>query len=577
MPASIPLTFALILLLFLHRRHVKKLRKEDANDRHKSLDFGMDPSDAPMTGPRKNKKSAVSVMDLETEKAFRRGRGMSMDIGNPYLLPPELQSSRESLHSLSRSIHNGDDPYRQASTFNLNDSSMPMYPSSNNAADDSSSYTGSSGPGSRQDGMNQNLLHNAQRMSRSLPPTQRTSVMSSRSSLQIRAPEATLGLPPRGLPSNPRDAGRAPKPSTNTRDSYIAKDGADLRRSNNYLGAFIHSGDPSTDKSNRAPSPPEGQRSLASPPTLQGPPSQWPPPQVTSVPTGSPPPPRKQSLQSPTQPIYNENSSNKQSNYGIVLQVVPPSSAQVAGPGSAAEQRHSRNLSMSAVEEYHPNALDTPDFGFDTRRLSMGLRPLPREDPTDNPEQRANRIRSFYKEYFDDSKPTPTYAPEDYYEDYGQAYIGGESVFDPASGQFVVAQAPYAEPITRRAMTPPPRAPPRFQGPGRHQPTMSNPRYMVPGPRAFSSASGRFGPPARGPPRKMLPPPGPLRTLPTPHMLKEDAFALPIDFAPPANYKDRQAGKPESPRVQLRPYSPMLPAHVPLVSSFDDLSVMPSP
>jgi hypothetical protein len=27
---------------------------------------------------------------------------------------------------------------------------------------------------------------------------------------------------------------------------------------------------------------------------------------------------------------------------------------------------------------------------------------LPPEDPADNPEQRANRIRSFYKEYFDE-------------------------------------------------------------------------------------------------------------------------------------------------------------------------------
>lgn len=32
---------------------------------------------------------------------------------------------------------------------------------------------------------------------------------------------------------------------------------------------------------------------------------------------------------------------------------------------------------------------------------------MPSDDPQENPEERANRIRSFYKEYFDDSKPEP--------------------------------------------------------------------------------------------------------------------------------------------------------------------------
>ena len=33
---------AILVLLYLHRRNVKKLRSEDANDKHKSLDFGLD-------------------------------------------------------------------------------------------------------------------------------------------------------------------------------------------------------------------------------------------------------------------------------------------------------------------------------------------------------------------------------------------------------------------------------------------------------------------------------------------------------------------------------------------------------
>ncbi|KMU87309.1 hypothetical protein CIHG_04754 [Coccidioides immitis H538.4] len=64
-------------------------------------------------------------------------------------------------------------------------------------------------------------------------------------------------------------------------------------------------------------------------------------------------------------------------------------------------------------------------YQIDTRRLTVGIRPLPPEDPSDNPEQRANRIRSFYKEYFDESKPQ-----DDHVEDHGP---GGADYgpFDP--------------------------------------------------------------------------------------------------------------------------------------------------
>src|SRR5690606_21551477 len=45
----------------------------------------------------------------------------------------------------------------------------------------------------------------------------------------------------------------------------------------------------------------------------------------------------------------------------------------------------------------------------DERRLSVGLRPLPPYEIMDSedPEHRANRIRSFYKEYFEDTQPQP--------------------------------------------------------------------------------------------------------------------------------------------------------------------------
>jgi hypothetical protein len=70
-----------------------------------------------------------------------------------------------------------------------------------------------------------------------------------------------------------------------------------------------------------------------------------------------------------------------------------------------------------------------------------------------------------------------------------------------------------------------------------------------------------------------------LNVLPTPHMLKDDSFALfnSMDFAPPTSARERQAGRPESPRGGRIPYSPIVPAHVPLASSFVEIAAMPSP
>ena len=218
----------------------------------------------------------------------------------------------------------------------------------------------------------------------------------------------------------------------------------------------------------------------------------------------------------------------------------------------------------------------------------MSFRPLPPNEVLDDPEQRANRIRSFYKEYFDDSAPTgPGQDARPTYVDHREEAVEGTSDVDARTGEFIVAAAPFAEPVTRRAMTPPPRAPPRFRGDAHHHhkhPSMSG--FSPPSSRAFSSASGRIGHghghghSASGHhpgPRRQMPPPSPLRVLPTPHLMSEDSFALPIDFAPPTTYRDRRAGRPESPMGGVRPFSPTVAVHRPLASSFDDLSLMPSP
>ena len=575
-----------MIFYILHRRHLKKLRREDANDKHKSLDYGMDMAEVPTNTTRKKGRPVVNNSGLDHENGPRRGRGLSMDMGSPYLLPPDLQSSRESIHSLSRSVNGGDDKYRPATTFIPNDgSSIISYgESTRRGGDNSSIYTASSGPGYGSEGVHQDLLRNAQRMSRSLPPIQRNSVMSRYRAPPSQAPEASRGgVSHKVGPPGPGSGGLAPSSGgtiDNSRESYMSNE-ADMRRSHNYLGAFIHSREPSADLLTKSPPAVEPQElPSATPATLV--PQTAVPHELSSGKTREAPadtlPPRVQSMAAPmaapvAAPMFEEEGKHfydNESDYGDEFEDTPLSLPPIK------VGRHSLEAPMTVSEDLTTGGLEAPGLGLDPHRLSMGFRPLPPEDPTDNPEQRANRIRSFYKEYFDDSKPGPV-PQAAYQEDYDQDYLADATVFDPMTGQFVPAQAPYAQPMGRRAMTPPPRAPPRFHPPPRHQSNMSGGRFMSPGPRAFSSQSGQVGPVNRGSPRRPMAPPAPLRILPTPHLLKEDSFGLPIDFAPPTSYKDRQAGRPESPLGGSRPYSPMLPAHLPLASSFDDLSAMPSP
>lgn len=548
----IPLIAALVIFIILHRRHVRKLRSEDANDRHKSLDFGMGHVKSPggkAAKPSKKGKAMPEMRLTDTEKTVGRGRGLSMDLDmtNPYLLPPELQQSRESLHSMSRTVNNGDDKYRPATTFITNDGSI-REGSSSRGADDSSIYTASTRRafGEKENESDQSLLRYAQRMSRSMPPTRRTSVTSAGSTPMSQDPEHSNKFPRKLASQTMPNENLAPLSSEPNRDSYrsdISREGrtAGLRKSNDYLGAFIRSGGPSAVESKlheekpRATTPPPQHEPAANVPDVD----------IAPLP---------KHISSP-EPLNFEFPAFDDS--VPVIKTDAPESEMPAQEASLGTDR--QELGKEQYEQ---------DFDYDVRRLTMGIRPLPPDDPTEDPEQRAIRIRSFYKEYFDDAKPGPVYTQQDYQPvPEGLDYEG--SIYDDAPRHIVSRAAPFAQPMARRAMTPPPRGASSLQAPGRNPASSSGGHLMQPGPRAFSSAS------AQGPPRKKVPPPAPLQILPTPHLLKDDSI-IPMDFAPPS-FRERRAGTPDSLRGGLRPYSPVLPAHLPLTSSFDDLAVMPSP
>ncbi|KAJ5150571.1 uncharacterized protein N7500_010760 [Penicillium coprophilum] len=529
--AGLPILCAIVILIVLHRRHVKKLMREDAMDKHKSLDFGMD-----TVGPATKRKGPHGMPPMSEPN---HTKGLSLDVG-PYLMPPSLQDSPDSLRSMSID----DDKYRPATA------SIRSYP--RGQRDDASSFAGSRFGDDGSSG----LLQNAQRMSRSDPP-----LYSSPTESRGRSPNRQndyLGQVP-GVTHPP--AAQQPGIAIGSPNGHRIPSPEPLPHLDSSSGLNFGLGDThgntysnqSEERLNFPLPEPSHSRDLnhSQAPASELPRISLPASDITSSDYGD----------------------DRKSQYTVPATNVHGTEDVQQHNAPSHEQKHAE-----LPEE--PNKLDAAyDNRRDTRRMTLGLRPLPPEDPADNPEQRANRIRSFYKEYFDESKggQEPTY-----YEDFGPEFYenGGNSagfIYDPTTGEYYDAShgaAPFAEPVTRRAMTPPPRAPPRFQGAARHMATNSAGGGM-PGPRAFSSASGRM-PGPRGP-KKPIPPPSPLHVLPTPHMLTEDSLMTAMDFAPAHGFKDRRAGRPETPTGGTRPYMPAVRAHTPLVSSFDELAVMPSP
>jgi hypothetical protein len=402
----------------------------------------------------------MTITDMEKSTAnMMHTKGLSLDMmNNPYLVPGAVPSSSSSLRSISRSITDGEDPYRPVTMTSTHSNSIPDRSSSRKPAN-ASVYS------ERSENLNAGLLSNAQRMSRSNP-------FEDQSPERVRSPEYPASAP-------------APPPPAHVNTSFAAS---------------------------AAP------RNKPAPPKLT-----MPDPDVFHVTPPSPP----DHMRAPAPPAH-------------VAPVSPPAHQQ----GAAAARRPVNDQAQENLYAAAPDA----------RRVSvMGLRPLPPDHPDDNPEQRANRIRSFYKEYFDDSKPNPQGQYQNEYE--ADIYADYNAYMHEAP------QAPYAQPMGRRAMTPPPRV-----GGGR---VRSNTSFGSTG----HIANPAFARPAQQP-KKKLPPPIALHNLPTPSAMTDDMSFTPTLFAPPVSYRDRQAGRrPDSPS---RPYSPAVRAFTPLAASFDDLAVIPS-
>ncbi|KAK3943499.1 hypothetical protein QBC46DRAFT_34196 [Diplogelasinospora grovesii] len=589
----IPVVVAISVLLYLHRRNVKKQQREDAMDPHKSLDFGL--AEQAARGSNGKRKSI-----LGREKDHSRFKQMSMDmnLSSPYLLPPELQNSRE---SLARSLHaNEADPYRPVAQYAASDAASIR-------SRGASIYTPS-----------------------------------------LASPKTLV--PPRPFPrspTSPEPPARAKSPQELPGESPprpVAKDAGPAQAE---LPAEEDVRMPAVPIIQEPPAAAKGgaRKPMMSPPHQS--------PADSAVEMGYENPFEVHEIPGPEQPGLGIADHHQPQQASIHNAPTNPHTPQVAiieeepleyydydypddQQNVHGQQQHGghdergRNMQRQS-HMYDENGQQGGGLGVpqqrDTRRLSVGFRPLPPDDIMDSedPEYRANRIRSFYKEYFDDSgrndaaPPMPPMPQQhhhqqqqqqqqrggnDYYEDYDDNYVAeGLPYFDPETNTFVM---PYAQPVARRAMTPPPTGqrfagpkPPRAfhgslanmngprgpRGPPRPDSSVSNAMGPRPGssvsaaygrPRAGSTMSGgRFG----GAPRKPMPPPAPLNTLPNPSKLKDDSFALlgSIEFAPPESFADRARGRSQSPAGERRPYKVNMPAHSPLVNAFEELPVLPSP
>lgn len=594
---------AAIALFILHRRHIKRLKYEDANDKHKSLDFGME---------------VVRSGGNDPEKEGHRRGGLSLDIGNsPYLLPPELQDSKESLREISRAMTADDDKYRPATSLSKYNDSASIHSHSRWVRDDASSYAHSprTGPEDPHDG----LIRNASRMSRSSPPPPRLTPssnpreepISNMEQAHVKQPlsEFDLDLPPSSsspapnaarTSANPSERNSALKDSTlptvlepghqaGPNDSRLTGSFTFDPAENDHFGSgrdsHIKDGGHATSKRTSQETPrhsaldefESGVHDRQSSYTFD-----------QTIPTIREPPLDSHSTTSQA-PRISFPSSDGGSDYGDGPSTSPAVKVSSADePEKAAEKAQSdktgsddpsessnrlstarpmsKRVSMAnRLSKYRlTQHFGTLDDSFDPKRLTVGLRPLPPEDPSDNPEQRANRIRSFYKEYFDDNKNGPD---DYYYEDFGPEFYGDPHVYDVAGEYLPMPPKPFAQNPGRRAMTPPPRPPPRHMG------SNSAMGHRDLGPRSYSSASNRL--PAM--PRKPPVAPPPLHELPSPHLIKDDMSIMPTDYAPGKTFKDQREGRPDTPRGGLRPYTPMAPVHSPLASAFDELSAIPSP
>lgn len=519
----IPLGAAIIIMLILHRRHVKKLAQEDRSDRYKSYDFGLD--DVVVSADQHGAGPGM----IQKEKSPGHQHGISLDLNiDTHLPPPSVLGppGTTSTLSLSPSI----DSISRSGTPRFGEFDNP-FERGHNPFDDKYAESSAASQRSRSPGIPNGLQQ---------PPN-------------AYIPGANRGDAPN--PIQRTDSGRALTPTAYNIPEIVEPGQAFSSLDDFELPKNLQS----AQNSQNTPSVPR----ISLPAGLED--------EVSDYDRNSTQTIAKANAEAHAEEAKQGTTLDKELGFGDF--------------GLESSNKRNTNGRMSFV-------MPPEGYQLDQRRLtSAGIRPLPPDDPSESPDQRASRIRSFYKEYFDPKNKDASNTKSMYFGDLEDAPVdsvyGVENIPPMPTMPTQAPNAPFADPIPRRAMTPPPRmpseafAPPQaFRDGWDSRPSSRGSNIKSPSIRVQSSVSNRFGP-TPPPPRqqKRRPPPEPLQKIPTPHAMKDDALITlnPIDLAPAMLTKAQREGRPETPQGGRIPYLPQLPAHVPLVSSYDDLAVMPSP
>lgn len=119
----IPIVIALVVMFIFHRRHVKRLKQEDATDKYKSCDFGLNDVHIEAS-PGDTQAMPMS----EREKGFSNKHGISLNYAalDPVLLPPPSRmGDRDTSISITSStlgrsaLNPFDDPYNMDPKYSL--------------------------------------------------------------------------------------------------------------------------------------------------------------------------------------------------------------------------------------------------------------------------------------------------------------------------------------------------------------------------------------------------------------------------------------------------------------------------
>ncbi|KAK2066345.1 hypothetical protein P8C59_000174 [Phyllachora maydis] len=495
----IPVILALIVLYILHRRVVRRQRLEDLKDPHKSMDFGLDenPGQA-QVGKRKSIKMGAG--DKDTRTRYDRQMSLDMNLSSPYLLPPEVQGSRESMNSLARTLHHNEDPYRPVASYLAGDEKGRMTPSRMTV----SSY------------------------SKEIGRTSRATTLDS-------FPGRHSSIAPKCL-SSPLDGSMSMSPPPAYKETFPA-------RAEPVIPQI-------------AESPPLQQDPML--PVVKSPPTPaqsgaWKPSPVPKGPTDSAVDVggyRSSALETSQQrdvepTVYQAQSPVHMSPPAIKsLPAIPqemhedfaqdPEVPQLYPLEAKGEPRGRNMQRLSRLYDHvEPKGLHVPNPN--NKRLSVGFRPLPPDDITESedPEYRANRIRSFYKETMLSQAP-----------DWGPGPVRAFRTAWAAAGLFKVTRH---ECLQTRFIGLGPLGSPSCRIDRDDSFSLLGSIDFAP-PETFAErASGRSQSPAgeRRPYKLNLPIASPLVTafeelpaLPSPHVLRESSTFTALEFAPPRKFTE---------------------------------------